>query len=252
MIGLSGLTVGYGKLLLIEDVNACFAPSSLVALIGRNGAGKSSLLRVIAGLDKPLAGEVDMDGKPLATMTAKEKARTIALVTTSRIRVQSLRCRDLVAMGRAPFTGWAGSLAKDDWEKVDESIAMVGMQAYANRSMDTMSDGECQRIMIARALAQDTPVMLLDEPTSFLDLPNRYELCLLLKSIAKSEGKCIMLSTHELDIALDIADVVALIDSPRLVTGCPQEIVNSESLQRLFQNASVAFDPSSGKVRPKH
>lgn len=251
MISLRSLSVGYDRRILLEGVTCGFKASNLVTLIGRNGAGKSSLLRVIAGLDKPISGDLLLCCHSLASLSALDRAKTVSFVTTARVRVQSLRCRDLVAMGRAPYTGWSGSLGKSDWEKVDEAIALMGMEAYSQRTMDTMSDGECQRIMIARALAQDTPIMLLDEPTSFLDLPSRYELCMLLRSIAHAKNKCIMLSTHELDIALDISDTVALIDPPALLTGSPEEIAASQSIQHLFQNASIYFDPLTRKVNLK-
>ena len=120
----------------------------------------------------------------------------------------------MVALGRAPYTNWLGLLQPEDRKIVDNAIQLVGMSGYAEKTMDKMSDGECQRIMIARALAQDTPVILLDEPTAFLDLPNRYELCLLLKKLAQEEGKCILFSTHDLDIALSLCDSIMLIDNP--------------------------------------
>lgn len=141
-------------------------------------------------------------------------AKTLAFVTTERTRIANLKCKDVVAIGRAPYTNWIGKMQEADKEIVMRSLASVGMEAYAERTMDKMSDGECQRIMIARALAQDTSIILLDEPTSFLDMPNRYELCTLLARLAHDEGKCILFSTHELDIALSLADAIALIDPP--------------------------------------
>ena len=188
MIELKNFGIGYGKRVLLSDVNAVFAPGTLVALLGRNGMGKSTLLRAIAGLGPHTSGTVEVDGRDMARMDAAATARTLAFVSTERVRVPSLRCSDIVAMGRAPYTNWIGSMTDADRAVVADSLAAVGMDDFASRTMDTMSDGECQRIMIARALTQDTPVILLDEPTSFLDLPNRYELCLLLRRLAHERG----------------------------------------------------------------
>lgn len=215
MIELRNVGIGYGKRTLVEEADAEFSPASLTALVGRNGSGKSTLLRAIAGLGKINGGEIIVDGRDRFT-SAMERARSIAFVNTQRVRIANMRCRDLVGLGRAPYTDWAGSLSIHDKEIVEQSLATVGMADYADRTLDTMSDGECQRIMIARALAQDTPNILLDEPTSFLDIPNRYQLMTLLSDLAHNQGKTIILSTHELDIALTTADTIALIDTPRL------------------------------------
>lgn len=216
MIELRNLSIGYGNRELVSDAGAIFAPASLTALAGRNGSGKSTLLRAIAGLGKISAGEIIIDGKTRFA-SAVERARSIAFVNTQRVRIANMKCRDLVGLGRAPYTDWAGRLGRRDREIVETALDTVGMSAYADRTLDTMSDGECQRIMIARALAQDTPNILLDEPTSFLDLPNRYQLMELLGTLAHDRGKTILLSTHELDIALSTADNIALIDTPRLL-----------------------------------
>lgn len=216
MIELKDLSIGYGNRELVSDARAVFAPGSLTALAGRNGSGKSTLLRAIAGLGKISAGEIIIDGKARFA-SAVERAKSIAFVNTQRVRIANMKCRDLVGLGRAPYTDWAGRLGRRDREIVKAALDTVGMSAYADRTLDTMSDGECQRIMIARALAQDTPNILLDEPTSFLDLPNRYQLMELLGTLAHDRGKTILLSTHELDIALSTADTIALIDTPRLL-----------------------------------
>lgn len=216
MIELRNVGIGYGSRELVTGADATFAPATLTAMIGRNGAGKSTLLRAVAGLGKITAGEIVIDGK-VRFESAMERARAIAFVNTERIRVANMRCRDLVGLGRAPYTDWAGRLGKRDWAIVDEALDTVGMSNYALRTLDSMSDGECQRVMIARALAQDTPNILLDEPTSFLDIPNRYQLMELLGMLARDKGKTVILSTHELDIALATADNIALIDTPRLL-----------------------------------
>ena len=181
--------------------------------MGRNGAGKSTLLRVLAAIDAPKSGEVIVGGKPLHTLSAEDRARVISFVSTQRVRVANLLCRDVVAIGRAPYTNWMGSMQREDIDIVNSALASVGMSDFALRPIDTLSDGECQRIMIARALAQQTPVILLDEPTAFLDIPTRFEICRLLAHLAHTQGKTIIFSTHDIDAALPVCDRVAVIDN---------------------------------------
>lgn len=246
MITLLNFTIGYGQRILLQDVNAEIADGRLTALIGRNGTGKSTLLRAIAGMNRQYTGEILINGTAIAAMSHEQMARTISIVTTERIRIGGLNCRDVVAAGRAPYTNWIGRLTAADRRAVYEALDAVGMREYADRTIDRMSDGECQRVMIARALAQDTPVILLDEPTSFLDMPTRYELCTLLHDLAAGSGKCILFSTHELDIALNICDSVALIDPPGLSVQPSVEMACSEQLRRLFSLPGKSTEFLSG------
>ena len=249
MIRLHDFSIGYDERTLLREVNAAIPKGSLTALIGRNGTGKSTLLRAIAGLKRRYAGEILLDGRDISDMRADEMAKKLAFVTTERTRIANLKCEDVVAVGRAPYTDWIGRMQDADKEIVARSLASVGMEAYAHRTMDKMSDGECQRIMIARALAQSTTIILLDEPTSFLDLPNRYELCSLLARLTHDEGKCILFSTHELDIALSLADSIALIDPLQLHCLPTAEMARSGHIERLFSNDGVRFDPVNGIVK---
>ena len=251
MIRLENITIGYGERILLRDITAGFAAGVLTALVGRNGTGKSTLMRAITGLGEYISGEVILRGKPLKELTPAQMSQTIAFVNTERIRVANLSCRDVVSLGRSPYTNWIGKMQPEDEQIVMRSLSLVGMESYASRSMDQMSDGECQRVMIARALAQQTPIILLDEPTSFLDMPNRYELCSLLASLAHDEGKCVLFSTHELDIAISLCDTIALIDPPTLHHLPVNEMVHSGHIERLFSSSKVYFDPVSGSVRAK-
>lgn len=251
MIELKELTVGYGQRTLLDKVSAQLTGGQLVALLGRNGTGKSTLLRAMMGLEKPQGGAILLQKKNIVSLKPEELARNISFVTTDKVRIANLRCEDVVSMGRAPYTNWIGQLQPEDKERVAEAMRLVGMSDYAEKTMDKMSDGECQRIMIARALAQDTPAILLDEPTAFLDLPNRYELCLLLKKLAQKEGKCILFSTHDLDIALSLCDFIMLIDNPHLYALPTSEMVASRHIERLFRNESITFDAQEMRVRIK-
>lgn len=234
MIQLKDFTIGYGKRTLLQHVDCAFGKGSLTALIGRNGTGKSTLLRAIAGLNHCYQGEIMLAGNDIRHLRPEDMAKTVAFVTTERIRIANLRCEDVVAIGRAPYTNWIGRMQEIDRQIVTRSLTSAGMSDYAGRTMDRMSDGECQRIMIARALAQDTPIILLDEPTSFLDMPNRYELCELLGRLAHEQGKCILFSTHELDIARSMTDNIALVDSPRLIYKSTGEMRNGGYIEQLF------------------
>ena len=248
-IRLDHIALSYGSHTLLEDVSASFGQGELTALIGRNGTGKSTLLRALAGLGSVSAGNIELCGRPLSALTPHERATTVGFVTTDRVRIANLACEDVVALGRAPYTNWIGRMQEADRAVVERSLRLVGMSAFARKTMDRMSDGECQRVMIARALAQDTPVILLDEPTAFLDLPNRYELASLLRRLARDEGKCILFSTHDLDIALSLCDAVALIDTPSLHLLPAGAMARSGLIERLFAGESARFDPETRTVK---
>ncbi len=237
MIQLEDLTLGYEQRTLLERVSTTFSQGALTALIGRNGSGKSTLLRAIAGLGEVRKGVIRIGGDPLPAIRSEVLARRIAFVTTERVRIANLRCSDVVALGRAPYTNWIGRMQEEDREAVEAALQQVGMADYANRTMDRMSDGECQRVMIARALAQATPIILLDEPTSFLDLPNRYELAQLLQSLAHEQQKCILFSTHELEIATRFCDSIALVDPPCLHHLPTEEMQRSGLIEQRFHIA---------------
>ena len=249
MIELRNITLGYGSRTLIEDATTLFECGSMVALLGRNGTGKSTLLRALAALGDVQQGDIYIDGRPLAELSRGELSRLVAFVTTERIDVEALTAYDLVAIGRSPYTNWMGRLSDDDRVAIERAMQIAGVADMAERRVETMSDGECQRVMIARALAQDTRVILLDEPTAFLDLPNRYELCTLLSRLAHDEGKCVIFSTHELDIALSLADSIALVDTPHLVHLATPQMIASGNIERLFDSDYVSFDADTQSIR---
>ncbi len=248
MIQLQSINLGYGKRCLIKDASAVFQQGVLTALIGRNGTGKSTLLRAMAGLGQGIQGSIRLNQQALCAMESQDLAQMVSFVSTERVRIVNLRCCDVVALGRAPYTNWIGTMQQVDRDIVEYSLERVGMGSYAQRTMNHMSDGECQRIMIARALAQQTPIMLLDEPTSFLDMPSRYELADLLATLAHEEQKCIVFSTHELDIALALSDTIALIDSPQLIHLPVAAMEQSGHLERLFHGSRY---PMAAKSREK-
>jgi iron complex transport system ATP-binding protein len=251
MIKLQNITLAFGRRTLIESASAHFECGQMTALLGRNGTGKSTLLRAIASLGKLQEGSIEIGGRDISVLSNAELARMIAFVNTERVSVEAMTAYDLVAVGRSPYTDWSGRLRSDDHKIIERSIAIAGVEHLADRYVDTLSDGECQRVMIARALAQDTPAILLDEPTSYLDMPNRYELCTLLGRLAHDEGKCVIFSTHELDIALTLADNIALVDTPNLRYMSTSEMIASGSIERLFDSPYIRFDAASRSIHLK-
>ena len=251
MIKLNNITLSFGSRMLIEHASAHFECGRMTALLGRNGTGKSTLLRAIASLGEVQGGAIEIGGRELSELSNADLARMIAFVNTERVSVEAMTAYDLVAVGRAPYTDWSGRLRSSDHEVIERSIRIAGVEHLADRYVDTLSDGECQRVMIAKALAQDTPAILLDEPTSYLDMPNRYELCTLLGRLAHDEGKCVLFSTHELDIALTLSDNIALVDTPQLLYMPTGEMIASGSIERLFDSPYIRFDASTRSIHLK-
>lgn len=234
MVELRGLDLKVGNRTLLGGVNARLVNGTLCALIGRNGTGKSTLLKSIAGLRPAQGGTILVNDIDVASMSPRRLAMTVSFVNTERVRVPSLTCRDIVAMGRAPYTNWIGRMQPGDRLMVDHALEAVGMTEFAGRTLATMSDGECQRVMIARAIAQATPVILLDEPTSFLDMPARYSLVKLLERLAVNEDKTILFSTHELDIASSMTARTWIIDTPNLIDVESCRLVADGHIDRIF------------------
>ena len=211
MIKLENITLSYGSRTVLRDVVMHLGKGELCALVGCNGAGKSTLLRALT-----TRKDIIIDGTPLGELTPEKVAQSIAIVTTERIRIENMPVEDLVAMGRAPYTNWVGHLQDVDREVVTSAIEAVGLSTFSKRDISTLSDGELQRAMIARAIAQQTPIILLDEPSAFLDIPTRFEVCRLLAELAHKEGKTILFSTHDLDSALPVCDSFLIIEGDSL------------------------------------
>ena len=234
MITLKNFTIGFKGKVLLSDIETSFADGALTALIGRNGSGKSTLLKAICGLNNNYHGEILIEEVNIRNLSPIQLSHKISFVHTQRPRISNMKCKDIVALGRTPYTGWSGKLNNKDKKIVMESLHMVGMSEYSDRRLDSLSDGECQKIMIARAIAQDTEIILLDEPTSFLDLPTRYDLVNLLKKLTIEKKKTIIYSTHELEIALKKSDFIALFDSPNLINLTVEQMKSSDHISRLF------------------
>jgi iron complex transport system ATP-binding protein len=245
------LSIGYSKkrnkIVVQSDLNLDLKAGELVCLIGQNGCGKSTLLRTLAGLQKPLLGKVLVDNQELEKIRIHEKARILALVLTEKVDIENATVADIVRMGRQPYCNWWGDLSNSDVEIVRESIEMVHLEYKTNSQLNELSDGERQRVMIAKALAQDTPLILLDEPTAHLDLPNRVEIMLLLHKLAHTTGKSVIISTHELDMALQAADRIWLMTkTDGIECGVPEDLVLRGHFHDAFQSKSYYFNSANG------
>jgi len=245
------LAIGYktkrSERAISTHINLTLKPGELVCLLGSNGSGKSTLMRTIAGLQPALEGDVLIGGTPLPDLRSTELARKLSLVLTERIEAGNLTALEVITLGRTPYTGWLGSLSAGDHAQIDQAIRMAGVETLIHQKIHQLSDGERQKVMLARALAQDTALILLDEPTAHLDLPNRVEMMRLLHTLARQTGKAILLSTHELDLALQSADVLWLLQPDgKLVTGIPEDLVLNGAFESAFAKSGFSFDKSSG------
>ena len=241
------LAVGYrngkNEVTLLKDLNLSLAKGKLVALLGQNGAGKSTLLRALTCDEKPLSGTIQVNGKNLAEMSQKERSRIIGLVSTDRIQAGALTVTELVGLGRQPHTGFLGRLDEEDHAIVRQAMEDSGIISKAGEYIASLSEGERQKAMIARALAQQTPIIILDEPTAFLDVASRIETMRLLQTLAHERGKAVLLSSHDISQSLMLADELWLITTDRqVVTGTTPELVASGAMNRLFTNRSIHFN----------
>lgn len=210
------LTVGYRGHRVVEDISLSLPCGRLVCLLGPNGAGKSTLLRTLCGFQPPIAGTVTISGSDITTMSAAEVAQLVSVVLTDRPLTPSLTAAEMVGMGRAPYTGFWGRLSDDDRRLVSEAMQTVGIAPLATRRMGQLSDGELQKVMIAKALAQHTPVIVLDEPTAFLDYPSKVAVMKTLARLAHDEGKTILMSTHDLELAAQLGDELMEIENKHI------------------------------------
>lgn len=227
-LSIQDLTTGYGNKVVSMSLNAALYRGKVTCLLGANGAGKSTLLRTLAGYQPYLSGEM-----------TKVSPETMGVVLTERIEAMGLRVREVVAMGRHPYTGYFGRLSDADENIIDEALRQVHVEHFAQRKFSSLSDGERQKVMIAKALAQQTPMILMDEPSAFLDFPSKVELMLLLRELAHTQEKAILLSTHDVGIALKMADVLWLMQDQNMTIGTPQELLQSGKIDSFLGESKM-------------
>ncbi|UHG94283.1 ABC transporter ATP-binding protein [Spirosoma oryzicola] len=252
LLSTKALTIGYSRSRQVsrtvaKSLDVSLWPGQLVCLLGPNGAGKSTLMRTLAGLQDPLGGQIFVTGQELAQLSPTALAQKLSLVLAERVDTGNLLVRELVALGRTPHTGWFGNLTASDHEQVQNALEMTETLGFAHRRLHELSDGERQKVMLARALAQDTDLILLDEPTAHLDLPNRVEMMRLLHRLSRQTQKAILLSTHELDLALQTADKLWLLDAKgHLAVGAPEDLVLTGAFEITFAKEGFSFDRNTG------
>lgn len=245
-----GLTIGYSNrkkvFTVMRNLSLKACSGELVALIGRNGTGKSTLLRTLVGLQQPLAGRVRLDGRTLNEIDSSQLPRLVSFASTEPVTMHNIRVRDVVSLGRFPYTNWIGTLTTADEEAVSGALEATGITGLEGRSIDSISDGEKQRTLIARSLAQDTGLLVMDEPTAFLDLPSRYGIVSLLRRLTREKGKCVIYSTHDLDTAINEADRIWLMTEDGVSEGAPEDLMLTGRMARAFESPLLAFSINDG------
>ncbi len=252
LLKVDNLSVGYNvdSAPLHSGINVEVKEGEFICLLGPNGAGKSTLIKTLSGFLKPLKGTVFYGDQDLNLLQESKVSRMVSVVLTDRIQIQNLTVFELVSLGRTPYTGFFGKLTKHDIQLIDKAIDEVGLSEYRYKSIDKMSDGERQKVMIAKALVQETPFIILDEPTAFLDLPAKLEIMQLLKRLSCEKGRGILLSTHDLEMALQIADKIWLLAKGKdLKVGIPEDLVLSNDFKAFFEREGIVFDNMSGSFK---
>ena len=261
-IRLENLTIGYRSKsdtrVVAKGICAAIRQGELTCLLGANGVGKSTLLRTLSAFQPKLGGDIFLDGKEISGFTDKQLSHVISVVLTEKPDIRNMTVEELVGLGRSPYTGFWGTYSKEDLSVVDEAIDMVGIGDLSQRLVHTLSDGERQKVMIAKALAQQTPVIFLDEPTAFLDYPSKVEVLQLLRSISKEAEKTIFLSTHDVELALQLADTLWLmrkidecgVRSP-VAIGTSKELAAQGELSRFIEREDIVFDKETLTIKVK-
>lgn len=251
---LKKLSIGYkqhhAERILLKDASLQLEKGKLVCMIGRNGIGKSTLIKTVSAVLKPLDGSIYIDNMDIHKLDAKQLANKISMVYTDKIETENLSVYSLLAMGRYPYLSWLGILSDEDKAIIQKAIALTGIEKLKDRNTATLSDGEQQKVMIARAIAQNTPLILLDEPTSHLDIAGRLDVFFTLKKLCTQENKTILLSTHQLDCALQFADEIWLLSSnQKLIAGSPKETIITTAIGEEFNSENLKFDARTGIFR---
>lgn len=251
ILSTSNLSIGYKSkkeiVTIAENLNLTLASGKLIALIGANGIGKSTLLRTITGIQQPLSGNVYLNDKNISAYKPLELAQNLSLVLTEKLPSSNLSVFELVALGRQPYTNWIGTLIPEDIIKVNEALALTQISHLAQKRHFEISDGQLQKVLIARALAQDTPLIILDEPTTHLDLLHKVSLFKLLKKLTQETQKCILFSTHDIDLAIQLSDEMIIMTPDLVVQDEPCNLISKGSFATLFKDEHIVFDAEKGK-----
>jgi len=252
----SNLSIGYQskkeKTIIAENLNLNLEKNKLISLVGANGIGKSTLLRTLTGIQKPLSGTITLEGKDIFNYEPLELAQSLGLVLTEKLPPSNLTVFELIALGRQPYTNWIGKLSNEDLEKVNQAIALTQIEHLKYKKYYEISDGQLQIVLIARALAQDTPLIILDEPTTHLDLFHKVSVFKLLKKLSKETNKCILFSTHDIDLAIQLSDEMIVMLDNKVIQDDPCTLISKGIFDALFQDENLYFDKEKGKFTFKN
>ena len=251
ILSTSNLSIGYktksSTIIIAKNLNVNLREGKLIALIGANGIGKSTLLRTITGIQKPISGTVLLNEKNIHELNSLTLAQNLSVVLTEKLPPSNLTVWELIALGRQPYTNWIGKLTPKDISKVNEAIELTQIGHLKSKMHYEISDGQLQIVVIARALAQDTPLIILDEPTTHLDLLHKVVLFKLLKKLTQETGKCILFSTHDIDMAIQLSDEMIIMTPETIVQDQPCNLILKGSFNSLFQDEHIVFDSEKGK-----
>ena len=247
----SDISIGYTskkvKNSIASNINLSLERGKLIALIGANGIGKSTLLRTITGIQKPIIGTVLLNGTNIHELNSLSLAQNLSVVLTEKLPPSNLTVWELIALGRQPYTNWIGTLTDNDIAKINEAIELTQIGHLTQKKHYEISDGQLQIALIARALVQDTPLIILDEPTTHLDLLHKVTLFKLLKKLTQETGKCILFSTHDIDMAIQLSDEMIIMTPDHTLQDQPCNLIMKGSFTTLFQNEHIVFDNEKGK-----
>src|SRR5690554_1575752 len=246
ILKISDLTIGYktskSSIIVADNINMEFEKGKLTALVGANGIGKSTLLKTILGFEKAFKGAILLNNKNISEISPKELAQSVSVVLTEKLPPSNLSVYELIALGRQPYTNWMGKLSDFDKEKTDKAIEVTQIQDLIHKKHFELSDGQFQKIMIARALAQDTEVMVLDEPTTHLDLLHKISVFKLLKKLSQQTQKCVLFSTHDIDLAIEFCDEIIVMTPEKTQKDFPENLIKNGVFDKLFSSESIIFD----------
>lgn len=243
------LSVGYGKEVIIQDITFNIESGKILTIIGPNGSGKSTILKTLTRQLKSMGGKISVLEQDMHNLKNTQIAKCISMVTTERIHPECMTCRDVVSTGRYPYTGRLGILSQEDWKEVDSAMKIVHAESVANKDFNRISDGQRQRVMLARAICQDTPIIILDEPTSFLDMYYKLDILKTIWHLAHNKNKSIIMALHELDLVKAVSDTIICVNNSHIVkTGSQNEIFSGNFIQQLYGLADDEFDPSTGTL----
>lgn len=241
------VSIGYKNLKIADSISFSLEKSKLIALIGANGIGKSTLLRTLTSSQPLLAGSILLNGKEINQFSHRELAQQLSVVLTEKLPPSNLSVYEVITLGRQPYTNWLGELSSTDKNKTEIAIRQVEIEHLTNKKHYELSDGQLQKVMIARALAQDTDLVILDEPTTHLDIVHKVSVIRLLKKLTQKTEKCILFSTHDIDLALDFCDEIIVMTSEKTQKDTPERLINSGIFNEVFKDDSIVFDKEKRK-----